>query len=301
MGLEGLKASKELIEAATLFEKGAVLRDEIYRMALNEKHEIALKEAARSFPEYMDWIEAADLDWGSPSVLGALRIHDGGCKVVHLPTYLKGLWSACKSRGTGERVWAVEPGCTLPDFDWNNRLSSFDTVVLSAGAGLFHSSIIQEDLPMKLVRGQSIELDLGNRSFDKARLCGKYAAPLPEENRVLIGATQEFKDDPLDSSEVEIELKIRSGAFTSDLWEGSSVHRITEGFRVQSNRGPKGRIPMLGRYETHIHEDAWLFTGLSSRGLLYHALFADSLSDMILGLNKTSNPIDYKTLDWWQK
>jgi hypothetical protein len=82
--------------------------------------------------------------------------------------------------------------------------------VLSAGAGLFQNSIIKEELPMQFVRGQSIEIDLGERTFDKARLCGKYAAPLLGHKQVLmIGATQEFKDDPLDSTEevLEVELK----------------------------------------------------------------------------------------------
>jgi hypothetical protein len=65
--------------------------------------------------------------------------------------------------------------------------------VLSAGAGLFQNSIIKEELPMQLVRGQSIELDLGERTFYKARLCGKYAASLLEHNRVLIGATSRIQ------------------------------------------------------------------------------------------------------------
>jgi hypothetical protein len=86
-------------------------------------------------------------------------------------------------------------------------------------------------------------------------LCGKYAAPLLGHNQVLIGATQEFKDNPLDSTEVEAELvKKQSNAFTSDLWDGSSINKITQGFQVQSNQGPQeGRMPILGQFETPIH------------------------------------------------
>lgn len=79
------------------------------------------------------------------------------------------------------------------------------------------------------------------------------------------------------------------------------MHKITEGFRVQSNRGPKGRMPILGRFETPIHDKVWVFTGLSSRGLLYHALFADSLSDMILEMNDGDSTVDHQSLSWWQK
>eukprot|EP00980_Cylindrotheca_fusiformis_P018784 scaffold6265_cov193-Cylindrotheca_fusiformis.AAC.4 len=300
LGLEGLKASKELIGVAAHFEGETVLGNEMYRMATTEQHKSDLKATAQALPDYTQWIDATDLDFGPPSVLGALRIYGGGCNVVHLPSYLRGIWAACRSRGSGERVWEVDIGCTSMEFDWEKRLSSFDAVVLSAGSGLFHNSIIKKELPMKLVRGQSIELDLGERTFDKARLCGKYAAPLPQSNRVLIGATHEFKDDSMDSAEVQVELKNRSSPFASDLWEGSTVHKITEGFRVQSNRGPKGRLPILGRFETPVHNEAWVFTGLSSRGLLYHALFADSLSDMVLGMDNATTTLDHQSLNWWQ-
>jgi hypothetical protein len=61
--------------------------------------------------------------------------------------------------------------------------------------------------PSLLAGGQSIELDLVvvERTFDKARLYGKYVAPFLEPNQVLVGATQEFKDNPLDSTGVEAE------------------------------------------------------------------------------------------------
>jgi hypothetical protein len=119
------------------------------------------------------------------------------------PTYLKGLWSACRSKGAAEKGWAVVKGCTFGESDWNKCLSAFDAVVLSASADLFQNSIVKEELTTQLVRGQSVELDLVDTTFDKARLYGKYLALFLKHNQVpLMGATQGFKDNPLDSTEV---------------------------------------------------------------------------------------------------
>jgi len=303
MGIEGVEASKPLIENASEFKKDVVLRDEIYRIALNDKHESVLKGAASSHPQFCEWMDVKDLEWetSSSSVLGALRIHGSGCKVIHVPSYLQGLWSACESKGTGERVWSLEENCTSSEYDWKDRLGDFDAVVLSAGAGLFQDSVLRQEMPVQLVRGQSIELDLRGKQFDQVRLCGKYATPLPDKSKVNIGATQEFKGDPLDLESVEKELRMRSYDFTSDLWDESDVDRVTEGFRVQSDRGPRGRLPIIGSFDTPIHDDAYIFTGLSSRGLLYHSLFGDILTDIMLGSNEDDHPIDAASLNWWVK
>jgi len=298
-GIEGVESTKALAEIAAEFEKDVVLRDEIYRVAVNDKHELTLKGAASSHPQFCEWLEANELEWdtSSSSVLGALRIHGSGCKVIHVPAYLKGLWLACESRGTGERVWALEEDCT----DWNERLSDFDAVVLSAGAGLFQDAVVKREMPVQLVRGQSIELNLRNKQFEQVRLCGKYATPLPDKSKVNIGATHEFKDEPLDRASVKDELRMRSYDFLSDLWDDSDVDRITEGFRVQSNRGPRGRVPIIGSFETPIHDNAWIFSGLSSRGLLYHSLFGDMLTDMMLDCDENDQPVDAASLNWWVK
>lgn len=172
--------------------------------------------------------------------------------------------------------------------------------MLCAGAGLFHNSIIKDSLPVQLVRGQSIELAL-EKPFEQARLCGKYVSPLPESNRALIGATQEFKDEPLNPGEVEAELKKRTNAFLSDVWEAGTIQNITVGYRVQSNRGLRGRMPIIGRFDTPIHGNTWIFTGLSSRGLLYHAMYGEILSKMILNDDESESPIERRDLDWWQR
>jgi glycine/D-amino acid oxidase-like deaminating enzyme len=297
LGLEGLFSTNALLDAATRFESKTILRNEIYRIALNEIQESTLKRTAENLSELAQWFEPDELGWDQPEILGALRLHSG-CKVVHMPTYLKGLWAACVSIGSGEKEWVVED-CTSSGVNWEQRLAKFDTVVLCAGAGLFQNSIIEDQLPINLVRGQSIELTLDKTTFEHAMLCGKYVSPLLEQNRVLVGATHEFAEKPLSQENVKADLKQKSYPFASNIWDDASIDKITCGFRVQSDRGRYGRMPIIGRYDTPIHKNAWIFTGLSSRGLLYHGVFGDMLTKMILSLDEEE--LEHPDLDWWNK
>ena len=220
LGLEGLASTNELLQHASEFESNCIMRNEIYRIALTDQHVKALKETTQNLPEMAEWIDYDKANTllstsSSPripeSVLGALRLH-AGCKVIHVPSYLKGLFSACQSLANNSHhddsasrvTWSVEPQLSSPDYDWSQRLADFDIVVLSAGAGLFQqhhqdvhggtctSNLLQpDDVPATLVRGQSIELLVksnGNEiQLPHALLCGKYVTPLPQNDKIMIG------------------------------------------------------------------------------------------------------------------
>ncbi len=310
LGLEGLASTNKLIHAAKLFAPQAVLREHLYRVAVDEKQRTTLCETAQALPELAMWLDQDEKqqvkNWmkQEDNVLGALKMHNG-CKVIHIPSYLQGLWMACQSIGLGQVDWIQDVGCRgVEDGQWQERLKGFDCVVFAAGAGLFQSSVDDRKakLPIQLVRGQSLEMKLHGDSEEghsvDAMLGGKYILPLPDANRVLIGATHEFKSDPLKREDVEKELRDRTYTFASWVWDHGIIDRITSGYRVQTNRGKHGRLPIIGIYPSPHHPNAWIFTGLSSRGLLYHGIFGEFLSDMILNeANRTSLPIE---IDWWK-
>jgi glycine/D-amino acid oxidase-like deaminating enzyme len=299
LGLEGLKATNVLLDASKKYQNGCILQDELYRVAVNKDHQDTLMETADRLPELAEWVPRDNLPWTAPNeVLGALRLHSG-CKVVHVPSYLKGLYQAIHGMGGGDKEWTVlgVSSSSHSRTSWVKRLEGFDAVVLAAGSGLFQESIIEEKIPVQLVRGQSIEMTLKETSLDSAMLCGKYITPLLEKNRILIGATHEFKDQALDPEEVRLELRQRSDAFACNLWEDGTVDKITSGFRVQSNRGKYGRLPIVGKFDTSLHPNTWIFTGLSSRGLLHHGIFGEILASQIIGAQSKQR---CEGLDWWR-
>mmetsp|Transcript_26869 Transcript_26869/g.29737 ORF Transcript_26869/g.29737 Transcript_26869/m.29737 type:complete len:104 (-) Transcript_26869:23-334(-) len=100
---------------------------------------------------------------------------------------------------------------------------------------------------------------------------------------MLIGATQEFKKDALSQSEFVKELKNRSYNLAPTLWDNSTVHAITCGYRAQSQRVNLGRVPMIG----------------------HHGIYGGKLVDMILASYNNENECaitkQYPHLNWWKK
>jgi len=322
-GFEGLASANKLIQAASQFENNVVLRKKIYRIAMTEANVVQYQKTADELPELATWIEPGSTanstgndddkeDWeenyfrSEKNVLGALRL-SGSCKVLHMESYLKGLWSYCQSIGTGSKKWIIhddddDDATSIDSSKWKERLADFDCVIWCCGSALFHSSFMdQDDFPIQLVRGQSIEMTMNDDAVRNAVLCGKYVSPMLGNDRVLIGATHEYKEEPLKPSEVEAELKERSYDFTSEIWDNGTIEKVTTGYRVQSNRGPYGRLPIVGKLNNYYHHhNSWIFTGLSGRGILYHGIYGDLLSDLILG--KTNEDSDHlKNMDWWRK
>jgi len=113
-------------------------------------------------------------------------------------------------------------------------------------------------------------------------------------------ATHEFKNEPLTPDEVEIELKERSYHFASGPWDDCTIDNVTSGDRVQSNRGPYGRLPIIGKLNSPHHHNSWVFTGLSGRGILYHGIYGDLLSNVILG-KRIQNSDHLEKINWWRK
>jgi glycine/D-amino acid oxidase-like deaminating enzyme len=169
--------------------------------------------------------------------------------------------------------------------------------VYAAGAGMSSDKGVKNHfsrLPVTLVRGQSLVIEA---QCKEALLCGKYISPMPNPSHTLLGASHEFRDKPLSSDALITELKARTQSFVPKLWENTQIQQITSGVRVQSDRGKYGRMPIIGKPPGQ--QNRWLFTGLSSRGLLYHGLFAGVLADAIL--SDSEEPIRQRDWLWWQK
>ena len=411
--MEGLHQTNHLLTAAQEHAPNCILRDKIYRIALKPNNVKQLQQTAELHEDFATWLDPLDLYHdlfshvfhedddedknGNRDVdlnleteaedafqmLGGIVL-ENGCRVVHVPSYLDGLWKACldlskrknqsfsqddpkenqTNASTLDRdakpgdddddddaaaaasvkvTWSVEDhtdsSSTSTDhseFLWKERLKGFDTVVFSAGSGLFHDSILdhnsnahEHDLPVDLVRGQSIEMTMTLHEDDheneddlehgrkcqshhphpnphptEAILCGKYMAPMPEPNRILIGATHEHKAEPLDPTQVVQELKERSYDLSPYLWDHGRVDQITSGYRVQSQRGAFGRMPIVGHLPRALcgwHENAYVFTGLSARGLIYHGIYGRLLSEAIVVNDERVLLEDYPQVLWWKK
>ena len=416
LGVEGLEASNRLIDLACkslgnspsrglvwgeLRSSEIVLCDSIVRLATTEEQERQLKQTAIDLPQFGIWLDAEEaqklilssdehknhhslpLEDGendsftdATCVRGALRLSHG-CRVIHVPSYLQGLWMSCQhlakdsKKGDSETVieinveWQQIAEHADPSTYVSMEHTSYDTVVMCAGAGIFthylgsqtqarrgepHEASLgapAHDFPVHLVRGQSIEF-VSKQEYSThiseplpmshALLCGKYISPLPPIassndhdtllHRVLVGATHEFQSDPSSNDDVADFLRKATKFMAPALWPNDisnerkdsdesaeyRIDRITSGYRVQSQRGRHGRLPLIGRLSRmppslrsslqlnprQPEPETWIYSGLSSRGLLYHALFAEWLVD---GLWKNDESVlmdEHPELSWWK-
>ena len=344
-GLSALDHSNHLIAMASKHEPQCILRPNLYRIALDDKNVKQLQYTSDTYPNIATWIPKDDMNdrFGIHS-LGGIELGNG-CKVIHVPTYLKGLWEECKMKAnaiTGSIKWELihmpptngsmkQQGERMEELSinkWtnfdamNDHLAQYDAVILSAGADIINDQLISREdvqLPVQLVRGQSVELSLTAEQKDhsvqsnEAFLCGKYVSPLPADvndsksRRYVIGATHEFKEEALNPEEVINELKSRTYQLAKHIWDNGKIDRLTTGVRMQSNRGKFGRIPIIGKYnnsaskDTIKHHNTWIFTGLSSRGLIYHGIFGRWLANAILNDNEENIREEFADFDWWQK
>lgn len=304
-------------------------------MAITDQHETILQQTAQSLPSLCSWVGANTMKQicpNAPHIRGGLHLHTGS-KVIHVPSYLRGLWRACEAVAR-ERDISLVWSCTTSDTDLSNFAQGNggyssgpslihtdgtgtlpETVIYAAGDGLFprNTAIFTTknkdpmDFPIVLVRGQSIEFRILETSSSRqkylpALLCGKYISPTPSPHRVIVGATHEYGEEPMNVSELLDEMKDKSYNVFPSLWESDTavIHSIQSGIRVQSKRGVHGRMPIVGRL-TDMSHDAWIFTALSSRGLLYHGLYGEILANAIL--HNSEELLVYNDIDlrWWKR
>lgn len=159
-----------------------------------------------------------------------------------------------------------------------------------------------------MVRGQSLEITIDNDDHgttpifsNQAILCGKYIVPLHHgTNKVLIGATHEYKKEPFPLDDVLEDLRRRSYNISPYVWDNGILERVTQGYRVQSQRGKYGRIPIIGKINNHQHTNSWIFTGLSARGLIYHGVYGKVLSEAILDNDEATILGMMPDALWWK-
>jgi glycine/D-amino acid oxidase-like deaminating enzyme len=357
--LEGLAATNALVEQAQRHYNNddannknngvVVLRDELYRVATDDRQRQTLQQTAVQFPAMAKWLEPVELrtvldtssrptqqqsdddkedimdaptttavlnDWDA--IQGALRLSNG-CQVIHVPSYLQGLWRACEdlaNHSSSTVQWTLADGlfdtASAAAGDDNKNVTTTTTTTATTTTiycvGATSCKALEArfglSLPVQLVRGHSVEF---RGHVPHAMLSGKYISPTVDENVTLIGATHDFQiHQERTVDDIIRELQERTAHMcTWNINEAHPIHRITAGVRVQSSRGPLGRRPIVGRIGAGSSNDpssfsSWIFTGLSSRGLLYHGIYGEKLARAIWADNEDELLQDCPDTLWWK-
>ncbi|NGX39420.1 MAG: tRNA 5-methylaminomethyl-2-thiouridine biosynthesis bifunctional protein MnmC [Chlamydiae bacterium] len=250
---EALALTKELIRLAEKHTPRKVCQQKgILRRAIHDEQSEQLKEHCSTWGDIEEVEE------------GLFMIHSG--LTVYLENYLGGLFRSLQKKGAQLIIQEIE---NLAE------LSHFDRVVVAAGYGV-------RKFPecgaarMRFIKGQSLRVK-GTPPFGVSFISKGYIAHLGSEVTFDVGSTyeKEFRDE-LPNLRVAKELLKEK---LSCHCPGVDILECRAGVRVVSR---SHHLPICEQ----LNEKLFLFTGLGSRGLLYHALYGRGMCQTILSKNR---------------
>ena len=186
--------------------------------------------------------------------------------VVDCPKYLKGLWIACCANGV-----ILEP----VGVSSLRELDSMDLVIVTMGASTTSLPELSH-LIIKPVKGQILEFrwpkDLPMLPYPLNSRA--YLIMQPETNSCIVGSTFErtFTSSEPDPKTALNEILPKLHAF----FQGISADDL-----IDCRAGIRAELPIRRPLIAKVNEKCWVLTGMGSKGLLYHALFAEELSKKI--------------------
>lgn len=126
-------------------------------MALSDKNVLDLQHAASILPDHCEWLDKHEMDKmvGSNSMGGLVL--SNGCRVIHVPSYLRGLYAACQEMGSIDWQITNQPP----------PVNDHNVVVWAGGAGMIQDKIMNTPLPVALVRGASVELKVETKEEEE--------------------------------------------------------------------------------------------------------------------------------------
>lgn len=273
-----LKETHRLItEASRAIGKPIVLSKGILRPALDPQ-QIADFQLCAQNNEDTQWLskeKCEDLIKGIqlPEGGGGLFIQEG--LTLDVGVYIQGLWQACALLGTQYHQQRLIS---------NEDLESYDRILIAMGPMIKNFPPLK-DLPINAVKGQILKLKwpLNVKPPSHSLISQKYLVMSPDHKTCFVGATYEhqFDSPQADSTKAYQDIMPKILAFFPSL-EGAEILDCKAGFRASSHN----HLPLLGK----ITDQFYFFTGLGSKGLLYHAWLGKRVARALLTTNTKHFP-----------
>jgi glycine/D-amino acid oxidase-like deaminating enzyme len=267
-GQEGFQATQELLEIASqaLGRPVNAHNEGILRLALNDEQLTDFQRCAERYPHDTQWLDIAMCQKIAPGCahVPGLWIKKG--LTIYSSLYLQGLWHACAQRGAKFKQKTIHSLKELQDFD---------ITIVAAGAETLQLPELAS-LPLSLVKGQVLEFSWPRNRAPLSCALNSHIYLLMTESRTscLVGATYEkgYHTALIDLEKAEREILPKAIELFPPLKEAALMNCYS-GMRAVT---PQHR-PLMQR----LSPSQWILTGMGSKGLLYHALFAKELVQRI--------------------
>ena len=257
---EGMRETEALVRVAeTALGRPVMAPQGIFRPAISpqQKSDFALRAEEDVEAE---WKEIA---WPHP--LSGLWIPNG--MTLYPRLYCGGLWRACEQRG----ATLIRESIVQID-----ALTGFPHIVIATGSSTLCFPACQS-LPLKTNWGQTL-LCRWPEPLPFSLVSQGHITPTEHPDLCLVGSTYEHTPFP--------DPNIAKGL----LQQVARFYPPAASFEIVEIRAGKRCAPRTGYRPlcTAVAKNLWVFTGLGSRGLLYHAWLGKMLATLI---SRRENPI----------
>lgn len=267
-GVQGYLATCELLKVSSdAIGEPVSIKTGLLRLAITEEQKTDFALCATKYSD-VQWWNADKTQTAIPEIAPQEGLFIQDSITVDCKKYLNGLWIACERLGAQFEKRAI-----------NNlsELDHFDTVVVAAGAATRFFPEWQH-LPITPVKGQVLEL-VSKELLSLPINSHAYVAIAPGNTECVAGASYERS---FTSLEPDLETAISDILPKVQLFLPHLTRNDVAGCRA----GVRASTPDHRPIATQINKKYWALTGMGSKGLLYHALFADQLSRNLLGLDE---------------
>ncbi len=269
---EGLAATHQLLQVAQeTLNAPVATRSGILRTAITPLQIADFTACAQANHSDVQAKTAAENVALMPNIVPAPGIFiSSGC-VVDCQLYLQGLWQACMLRGVQFEQRHVTK---LAELD------SYDHIIVAAGAATNQLPELK-DLRLKAIKGQILELAWPNAMPPLPCPLNSQAYLIMHHHGLscTAGATfeREFNtlEPNLDVAVNEIMPKLQACIHGFEHYE---ILACRAGVRAAT----PDHKPLLLKHGAN----CWVLTGMGSKGLLYHALFAKELVEQVVSSYK---------------
>jgi glycine/D-amino acid oxidase-like deaminating enzyme len=267
---EGLAATLQLLKISEVaLGESPIISRGLFRLAVTEEQKSDFATAASLYPD-VHWLSAEEcqLRLGIPNTHPGIFIDSA--IAVDSKKYLQGLFRACEIAGVILEKKTVNSLRELDDFD---------RIIVTAGAYVKNISELSE-LPITRIKGQAVEFAWPNNFPMPLYPISSQAYVLVDrkEKKCVAGATYEryftSEDPDLQTALDEILPKLHN-----------YLPEMTASLALGCRAGIRASAPKHQPLMKQINEKTWVLTGMGSKGLLYHALYAERLV-----LEALSNP-----------
>lgn len=260
---EGMEETLQLAQAASrALGQEIAIKTGLLRPAISAEQRIDFFNTSQHCPDTL-WMESQECEQRVPNLADAPGLYIADAYMIKTKEYLQGLWKICESRGIS---WQKKQIDSLDD------LSDFDLRIICGGASTPSLAELTA-LPITQIKGQILEIKKPESmpALSLPLASKGYLVPGSFPETLCLGATFERTFSHA-HPDLETAQKLLRPKFEA-LFPSYDTFEV-----LTCKAGIRASAPHHQPLSIRRSDNTWILTGMGSKGLLYHALYAKRLA-----------------------